>query len=97
NYLTRIAKRQDRGPLRPADYEHMRRIQECGYHIGDRPSLRSSPGGTTGGSARRAMWAYISQLLALPTEHAVSQLIARLNNRQPRRFMVPIFTNNTNT
>jgi hypothetical protein len=40
NYLTKIAKRQDQGPLTPEDEAHMRRIKEHGFAAPGRPSLR---------------------------------------------------------
>jgi len=40
NYLYRLAKRESKGPLRPEDYEHMRRIDDLGYFIPGRPNLR---------------------------------------------------------
>src|SRR5689334_10973149 len=40
NYLYRLAQRQDKGLLRPEDYEHMRRIHEHGYAVPGRPPLR---------------------------------------------------------
>lgn len=84
NWLKRMCKRLDKGPIRDEDWQHMRNIKRHGFAIPSHPSLRRQPQAASR-KPNKFMVPFFTKTQINRADKAVKQLANELAAKEPSK------------